>query len=1213
MHQRKATQLLKALPLLAVLCFASATWASPPDWMQRNGTIGNALKQSDNSSVALDCVVIDKIKAKQRIGYFVIRECFSYKDRVVVLTPPNQALRLGMNVDVSGTLVTLPNGCRAIVSPTVMGYTDEDGVLLTRGGPFIKGLRQPTPWNYKVDLTVSQETGTMSSMSTSETISPNDDEPNATPAEGTSYYATVAEILEGQSGTQTSGGISTQSYYDGIPEIRGLPDGSLVELQCKGITAVGTENINGTDYNYLDLIENPPATDTIRAYYSGTAAVTDRVNKIFGQIRHVGTEPVICTDSGPGYDPQILEGGCQLVAQGTIAWAKTFPDGTQLPAQLQAKVVSGSFGDFGYGHFFIQEPSRASGIRVNPTDYYWYTETGYPVTITSAQVTTINNQRALAVSSEDIENDWENWTAVNPLGMNNKWVAGGPFNVYTPGATDAFGLNNVGLLIKTWGLASNVQPGYFYINDGSDNVGVKVDVDQGGYYIYHNVQTGDYAAVTGIAQLETVSDQKMRVIKPRYESDIQVILSAPHFNNITATPSHAGIGDEVTISFTVSTTLSANPSVTVNGHTATYYSGGGYYWYPYTYKYTIQESDPVGWATIAISGSNGLPGSASSSTALRIDSSDFDEDGHRTVVKDSRGVTRYEYDILGRLVKVTEPDGKWIAYEYDLNNNRTRMTVRLSDDPLVEHVTQYQYNDSSRLSKVIDHLSRETTYTYKDNGLVDTITYPNGTKAIHSYNSRNLLTSVSNQKSDGTIIAQFDYTYDSNSPWGKNGTRTRVIENILKPDGNRINAQIDYEYDDLYRLVYEHRTAYNGGNPGATYEYNFSYDAAGNRTSWQVVGGTTTNYSYDDANRMTTAGSASFTYDDAGNMTTESNGGTVTYYTWDYRNLMTRYQVGSTTVDYAYDGFGARVERRTGSTVTRFMMDDAQVAEELDATGSPVVSYVATPGGMLYAISSNGTDYYSSDALGTVHATTDTTGAVSSVFVPDAYGRMVVSEGNANPNWRYIGKLGYNSDSDTGLCLLTLRYYNPAVGRFLSRDPAVYGSNYYEYVRSNPVSYVDPTGLFAVPSGGIGSIGGGGCYNIAGPWQICISGSIDRACCCDSNGNRKCGTFFTLCGGLGYGIGDGGGGPRRGGGNIGGGGGALFNCDSMSDVSGPSICLACGISGGMWGFGCSVCVALTSGWPPPINVSCGFGRDIGGPPSKIGGNCNLGGCWSKQL
>lgn len=114
--------------------------------------------------------------------------------------------------------------------------------------------------------------------------------------------------------------------------------------------------------------------------------------------------------------------------------------------------------------------------------------------------------------------------------------------------------------------------------------------------------------------------------------------------------------------------------------------------------------------------------------------------------------------------------------------------------------------------------------------------HPNGTKAVHTYNSRNWLTCISNRKADDTVIAEFTYTYDP-TYWGKNGTRTRVVENILKPDGNRISAQVDYEYDDLYRLVHEHRIAYGGGDPGVAYEYNFAYDGAGNRTAWQVVGG----------------------------------------------------------------------------------------------------------------------------------------------------------------------------------------------------------------------------------------------------------------------------------------------------------------------------------------------------------------------------------------
>ena len=42
------------------------------------------------------------------------------------------------------------------------------------------------------------------------------------------------------------------------------------------------------------------------------------------------------------------------------------------------------------------------------------------------------------------------------------------------------------------------------------------------------------------------------------------------------------------------------------------------------------------------------------------------------------------------------------------------------------------------------------------------------------------------------------------------------------------------------------------------------------------------------------------------------------------------------------------------------------------------------------------------------------------------------------------------------------RYYNPALGRFISRDPTGYagsGINLYAYCGDNPLVYTDPTGL----------------------------------------------------------------------------------------------------------------------------------------------------------
>ncbi|MCL6600747.1 MAG: hypothetical protein K6T81_18735, partial [Alicyclobacillus macrosporangiidus] len=59
---------------------------------------------------------------------------------------------------------------------------------------------------------------------------------------------------------------------------------------------------------------------------------------------------------------------------------------------------------------------------------------------------------------------------------------------------------------------------------------------------------------------------------------------------------------------------------------------------------------------------------------------------------------------------------------------------------------------------------------------------------------------------------------------------------------------------------------------------------------------------------------------------------------------------------------------------------------------------------------------------------------------------------------------GYWYDWDTGLYYLNARYYNPRIGRFLSKDPVgptfgdVESYNSFSYARSNPLTIADPAG-----------------------------------------------------------------------------------------------------------------------------------------------------------
>ena len=75
-----------------------------------------------------------------------------------------------------------------------------------------------------------------------------------------------------------------------------------------------------------------------------------------------------------------------------------------------------------------------------------------------------------------------------------------------------------------------------------------------------------------------------------------------------------------------------------------------------------------------------------------------------------------------------------------------------------------------------------------------------------------------------------------------------------------------------------------------------------------------------------------------------------------------------------------------------------------------------------------------------------------------SYATQLEMEGFAT---RFVGGLGVRKGGTTGLVYMRHRWYDPQLGRFLSRDPIGYpsGLNLYEYSYSNPVSRTDESGL----------------------------------------------------------------------------------------------------------------------------------------------------------
>jgi RHS repeat-associated protein len=100
----------------------------------------------------------------------------------------------------------------------------------------------------------------------------------------------------------------------------------------------------------------------------------------------------------------------------------------------------------------------------------------------------------------------------------------------------------------------------------------------------------------------------------------------------------------------------------------------------------------------------------------------------------------------------------------------------------------------------------------------------------------------------------------------------------------------------------------------------------------------------------------------------------------------------------------------------------------------------------------------------------DAFGQLLTIMTPDYWGDDFFSYHTLPVG--FGGQWGYYTDADNqltmaggptnmGLILLGRRYYDPATGRFLTRDPIGYegGFNVYAYTENNPVNAIDPTGL----------------------------------------------------------------------------------------------------------------------------------------------------------
>jgi RHS repeat-associated protein len=422
----------------------------------------------------------------------------------------------------------------------------------------------------------------------------------------------------------------------------------------------------------------------------------------------------------------------------------------------------------------------------------------------------------------------------------------------------------------------------------------------------------------------------------------------------------------------------------------------------------------------------------------------YDENGNLKKVTDRRGlVTTYRYDRLDRLnfvgFNTQGPDG----------------------NPTYDSTISYTWDGGDRLRTVVDSLAGTITLTPDSLDRIQSEATPQGTVS-YGYDAADRRTRMSVPGQPDTTYGYYDNNLPQTITRGTE-TVTFTYDDASRPLTAAIGSQISasYAFDDANRLV---GISYlRGVTPIG--DVNYEYDRTGQRTNVSGSLATVnlpqpiTSATYNDANRLTSwNGYSGFQYDNAGNLTHDQNYD----YVWDSRGQLASLTGSGLSASFSHDGVGRRIRKTVAGFTTRFLYDGASAIQEQNGSGQPAFDYLSGQGAdsWLTRIPADGSarQHYLRDGLGSTVALTDDSGAITTNYGYEPFGRSSQTGSSSTNSYQWTGR----EVDGTGLQYNRARYYDPNTQRWISEDPIGFGGgneNLYEYAGSNPVDYADPSGL----------------------------------------------------------------------------------------------------------------------------------------------------------
>lgn len=447
---------------------------------------------------------------------------------------------------------------------------------------------------------------------------------------------------------------------------------------------------------------------------------------------------------------------------------------------------------------------------------------------------------------------------------------------------------------------------------------------------------------------------------------------------------------------------------------------------------------------------------------------EYDLLGRRRVTQDAKNgsggfIAEWEYFGPARLAEMTLGNGLCATW---MNNDRSHATVQSG-------VSNPAWGDASSDRLGYDGVGRMITKRYVGSAL-----------SGDSYYDPMCLTGHTTQYDDSSNKLYERHLHAENRSFLYNGldSLNRLCENergTLASGGESISSAITLSGTDSMQ-------SWDLNEVGNWLE--FETQAAGTQSS------ETQTRTHNSLHQITAIDNTPLSYDDNGNLLDDGHRMLV-YDAFNRLKTVTRKSDDQLLASYIYDAMGRRIQKMlhvywfsgfvfpTPEQRDYYYVGNQCVEERNDFPGLSTITkqyvwglYVDEPIQMRLNVSGafQGDVYPLQDMLYRTTAVTDSNGDILEIYDTDAYGRTMTfspAGGDADwftdddnfksfPSFEYIFT-GRRYDPESELYFYRARYYNPALGRFLQRDPILYkeSMNIYEYVRSNSINRLDPTGL----------------------------------------------------------------------------------------------------------------------------------------------------------